>query len=260
MDSRSSRRAAKPGLPSRANMFVLIGLHTGLVEGIDPQQIAGQAAGVLKEIDQLPRPVGRALAGTVEQEVGHAAVHVGQDGAPPWPVRPTKPQGLAREKVQARPRGRRVTGSCRTGALWERRSAPRSQTGQALALLDVLAHGVQVGGELHAGGEQALARPCPRSRRRAASTTPPKKRKAGLVAGQQLHLLAAPRTGRCGRRRTARRGCPGRAADSASMASAAPRHQLRAMSSPAHGDGQQAHGGEDGVAPADGVGHARRSS
>ena len=34
--------------------ILLIGLPARLVEGIDPQQIAGQAAGILKEIDQFP--------------------------------------------------------------------------------------------------------------------------------------------------------------------------------------------------------------
>lgn len=35
-----------------------IGLHPRLIEGVYPGEIAGQAAGILKEVDQLGRPSG----------------------------------------------------------------------------------------------------------------------------------------------------------------------------------------------------------
>ena len=58
------REGSKPGLQLLLHLLIawlaqqsehvlLICLHAGLVKGIDPQQVAGQAARVLEEIDQV---------------------------------------------------------------------------------------------------------------------------------------------------------------------------------------------------------------
>ena len=41
------------GLAEEGKHILLVRLHAGLVEGIHIQQIAGQAAGILKEVDEL---------------------------------------------------------------------------------------------------------------------------------------------------------------------------------------------------------------
>ena len=123
---------------------------------------------------------------------------------------------------------------------------------EALALLDILAHGVEVGGILHAGGEQALAL---LALALAVELFPPlgEEPEAGLIAGQQFHLLAPLVQGVAGGGilpsgvvRTGDGQCLhglGRAV-----------HQGLDVDA-GHGDGQQAHGGEDRVAAAHLVGH-----
>ena len=70
------------GLAQQGEHVGFIGLHPGLIKGVYPGEIAGQAAGILKEVDQLAGPVGGALWNG-EQEVGHASGDVGQHGALP---------------------------------------------------------------------------------------------------------------------------------------------------------------------------------
>ena len=122
----------------------------------------------------------------------------------------------------------------------------------ALALLDVLAHGVEVGGELHAGGEEALAL---LALALAVELLPPlgKEAEGGLIAHQQLGGLAGLIEGVTG-------GgiLPGgvvQAGDSQGLhgLGGAPHQGVEVNAG--HGDGQQAHGGEDGEPAADGVGH-----
>ena len=123
---------------------------------------------------------------------------------------------------------------------------------QPLALLDVLAHGVEVGGELHAGGEQALA---VLTLALAVELLPPfaHEPEGGIVAAQDLH-------GAAGAVQLIADGgvLPGGAikgrgaADLHHLGGAA--HQLIDVHA-GDGNGQQAHGGEDGVAAAHLVWH-----
>ena len=126
----------------------------------------------------------------------------------------------------------------------------------ALALLDILPHGVQVGGELHAGGEQTLAL---LALGLAVQLLPPlgHKPEAGLIGRQDLDLLAAavqlvpgggvlPRgVGTHVRRRAGVHHLAGAV------------HQGVDVDA-RHGDGQQPHGGQHAVPAAHVVGHHKR--
>ena len=122
-----------------------------------------------------------------------------------------------------------------------------------LALLDILAHGVQIGGELHAGGEQALAL---LALGLAVQLLPPlgHEPEAGLIRRQDLDLLAGavhlvPRTGILPRRIGVhlRRGA---------AVHHLPRTGHQRLDVDArHGDGQQAHGRQHAVPAAHLVGH-----
>ena len=125
----------------------------------------------------------------------------------------------------------------------------------ALPLLDVLAHGVQVRGELHAGREQALAL---LALALAVELLPP------LGHEPEGRLIGRPgsrsSSRRCIELVPGRGILPGR--DSAPYLPAVQTScirrppAIRARDVDArHGDGQQAHGGEDAVAPADVVRH-----
>ena len=46
------------GLAQQGEHVGFIGLHPGLIKGVYPGEIAGQATGILKEVDQLAGPVG----------------------------------------------------------------------------------------------------------------------------------------------------------------------------------------------------------
>ena len=122
-----------------------------------------------------------------------------------------------------------------------------------LTLLDVLAHGVEVGGELHAGGEQALVL-LPLAL--AVELLPPlgEEPEPGLVARQDLDLL--PLGVEVGAGGGVLPGGVGRKvrlpAGLHHIGGAG--HELLQVHS-GHGDGQQAHGGEDAVAAAHIVGH-----
>ena len=123
---------------------------------------------------------------------------------------------------------------------------------QALTLLDVLAHGVQIGGELHAGGEEGLA---VLALGLAEELLPPLAEEAegGLVSHQDLHLLAQ-----------GVQGVPGGGVLPGRIVRAGGGEGLHGLGGALHqggdihpgaGDGQQAHGGEDGIAAAHRVGH-----
>ena len=124
--------------------------------------------------------------GQVHAQVGHPAVHMGQSH---------RPQSLLSHEGEVLP-GEEVEpvhvlriigdGELTLGLL----KAHHRLHEDALPLLNVLAHGVQVGGKLHAGGEDALA---VLAFALAVELLPPlgEEAEGGLVAGQQLHLLAA---------------------------------------------------------------------
>ena len=123
---------------------------------------------------------------------------------------------------------------------------------ESLTLLDILAHGVQVRGVLHAGGEQALAL---LALAFAVELLPPlgEEPEAGLVAGQQLHLLAPLVQSVAG-------GgiLPGgvvRAGGGQGLHGLSRAVHQGLNVDTGHSDGQQAHGGEDGVAAAHLVRH-----
>ena len=75
-------------LAQKSKHVLLVSLHAGLVEGVDPQQIAGYAAGELKEVNERAN-AGLVPAPGLQHQVGHAAVHVSQQGAAP--ARPQNP-------------------------------------------------------------------------------------------------------------------------------------------------------------------------
>ena len=79
---------------------------------------------------------------------------------------------------------------------------------------------------------------------------------AGLVAGHELRCSCPCGTGCCGRRRTCSSRFSWNVASSYSVSWPRRRRAISAsMSHAGHGDGQQAHGGEHGVAAAHVVGH-----
>ena len=121
----------------------------------------------------------------------------------------------------------------------------------ALALLDVLSHGVQVGGQLHAGGEDALA---VLALTLAVELFPPfgKEAEGGLEAAEDLDLLsgsikAVPGGGVLGR------GGAGRICQTLLALSHGAGHETADVDA-RHGNGQQTHGGQHGVAAAHLVG------
>ena len=123
---------------------------------------------------------------------------------------------------------------------------------KALALLDVLAHGVEVRGELHAGGEQALV---VLALALAVQLLPPLQHEAegGVIAGQQLH-------GAAGAVQLVADGgiAPGGAVVGGLGAAVhhlggAPHQGVDVHAG--DGDGQQAHGGQHAVPAAHVIGH-----
>ena len=208
--------------------------------------MAGQAAYILKEVDQEAH-AGLADGGHLDEHIGHTAVHMGQHHAPHGLVC-HKGERLASQEVQA-VNVLRVVGDQKLALGSE---IDHGLAHEALALLDILAHGVQVCGVLQAGGEQALAL---LALALAVELFPPlgEEAEAGLVAGQHLHLLAALVQGVAGG------GVP--PCGVVQSGDGQLRHGLgRAVHQsldvdPGHSDGQQAHSGEDRVPAADGVGH-----
>ena len=41
------------GFPQKSEHILLVALHAGLIEGVDPQQVAGNGAGFLEEVDHI---------------------------------------------------------------------------------------------------------------------------------------------------------------------------------------------------------------
>ena len=65
------------GLTQQSEHIFLIGLNTGLVEGIDSQNISGNCAGKLEEVDQIAQRV-RTSVGKLKQDIGNTAILVCQ--------------------------------------------------------------------------------------------------------------------------------------------------------------------------------------
>ena len=115
-------------LAKQGEHILLVGLHPRLIEGVHVQQIAGEAAGVLERSrSAAPRSAG-VLPEVIHDQVGHAALRVGQQGALHGPV-PDEVQGLARQEVQP-VAVRLVRRDCQL-SVGGTRGAPRSQTSGA---------------------------------------------------------------------------------------------------------------------------------
>ena len=171
------------GLAEQREHILLVGLDTGLIEGIDAEQIAGQTAGELKEVNELAEGAGIALAGG-DDEVGDAALDVGEERAV-HRLTVDEVHGFALKEVQAVA----VDVVVRDGELVGIGGEADDRFQQrALALLDILTHGVQVGGEIDAGGEEALAL---LALAFAVELLPPLRHEAErrLEAGEQLDLF-----------------------------------------------------------------------
>ena len=89
------------GLAQQREHILLIGFNAGLVEGVYVQQIAGQAAGIFKKVNQ-PAESSGALALRLQDQVGDAALTVRQQSPLRSPV-PDVIHGSPRQKVQAVP-------------------------------------------------------------------------------------------------------------------------------------------------------------
>ena len=68
------------GLAQQCEHVFLIAFHARLVEGVYAQHIAGDGARLFKEIDEVAKVFFR-QAFHLKDDVGHAAVGVGQNGA-----------------------------------------------------------------------------------------------------------------------------------------------------------------------------------
>ena len=88
----------KLGTAQESKHVLLIGLHAGLVEGVDLQHVAADAAGELKEIEELAQSAGIHL-GAAQDHGRSAAVVVSGQGALAGHLT-DKAQGLASQIVQ----------------------------------------------------------------------------------------------------------------------------------------------------------------
>ena len=139
------------GLVKQGKHVLLVCLHARLVEGVHAKDVAGDTAGTLEEINQL------AEIELVEHRqgnlhVGHPAVHVRQHRAEFCHLVHLV-HALAGEEVQS-------VEVCLI--VWEiylvvrRLHRDNGLKLMALAVLDILSHRVQVGGEVHACREDTL--------------------------------------------------------------------------------------------------------
>jgi hypothetical protein len=65
------------GLAQQGKHVFLVGLNSGLVKGIYTEQQTAQAAGALKEIDELTQTMG-VKTGHADNQIGNSSVNVGQ--------------------------------------------------------------------------------------------------------------------------------------------------------------------------------------
>ena len=164
---------------------LLIELDAGLVERVHAQHIGGDAARQLEEVEQLAERIGIDLVG-LQHDVRYAAVDVGAERALEGLLL-DKVERLALEVVQAV----QILPVDLDGRAFARRGkADDGLEEVALALLDHLAEGVQVGREFHGRGEQALT---VLALAFAEQLLPPAREvaEARLIAAQQLDGLAA---------------------------------------------------------------------
>ncbi len=131
---------------------LLVGLYAGLVEGVNTEHVAADAASLLEEVDELAEVVlveGRDL----DLDVWHAAIGMGEESAELSHLVDLV-YTLASEVVEAVEVGvvggdyDLLVGLCNGDAGLE---------DDALSLLNPLTHRVEVGGEVGASGEDALA-------------------------------------------------------------------------------------------------------
>ena len=86
------------GTAEKSEHILLIGFHTGLVEGIDFQHVAADAAGEFKEVEQLAQRAGIHL-GAAQHHGGGAAVVVSCQSSPEGHLAP-EAHGLASQIVE----------------------------------------------------------------------------------------------------------------------------------------------------------------
>ena len=139
------------GFAEEVEHVAFVGLDAGLVEGVDTERVAADATGKLKEVDQLAEGV---FVDTVDRDFhhGHATVDVGFDGAFGGAV-VNLGQALVGQIVDAVEV--LVVGGDGDGGV----GLAHTNHGfhhQALALLHVLSHRVQVGGDTEAVRQQAF--------------------------------------------------------------------------------------------------------
>ena len=172
-------------LAEEGKHVLLVGFHTGLVERIHAKYEARDAAGALEEVDELAEVVGIEF-GHDDAEVGHAAIDVGQLRAEFGHLvhlvhAATFEEVEAVEVFLVVGEEHGVAGLChRDDGLED----------GALAVLNPLAHGVEVGGEVDGSGEDALAS---LAFAFAIELLPPFVHgvELGLIVGQDFDLLAS---------------------------------------------------------------------
>ena len=113
--------------------------------------MTGQAAHILEEIDEISHR-GLTNGGQFDQHIGDAAVYMGQDSASHSLLR-HKGEGLSRQEIEA-VHVVRIVGD---DELPLGGKLNYSFKHEPLSLLDILAHGVEVGSKFYAGREEAFA-------------------------------------------------------------------------------------------------------
>ena len=140
------------GLAEEAEHVFLVGLYSRLVEGVDVEHVAAYSAGELEEIDELAEDL-LVDARQLDAKDGDATVGMGDDGALLGVVVDLG-QRLWNQIVDS-VKILLVGGD--DDVLGRGFDAEDGLEHEALALLDVLTHGVEVGGEAKAVREDAFA-------------------------------------------------------------------------------------------------------
>ena len=236
------------GLVEQGEHVFLVGLDAGLVEGIHAEQQAADAAGALEEVEELAEVVLVELR-QGDFQVGHAAVHVGELGAE-FGHFVHFVHALAGQEVEAVEV--LLVGGDAEAAVGLFDGEHGLEDG-ALAVLDPLAHGVEVGGEVDGCGEDAFVL---LALALAVELFPPLADvvEFGVVVGEDFDFLAALVEG------VAHGGVDGAGVLAEGGAyGGGLLHGYGALHEgfdvePGHGDGQEAYGGEHGEAAAHVVG------
>ena len=240
-------RGSIAGLAQQMEHVLLVGLDAGLVEGVDALHVAGHAAGELKEVDERAERF-RADLRQADLGDGHAAGDVrGLGGLHGLFVDVAHlAAGQVVEPVEILVVGR--DGDGRSGVVKEDNGLLQ----HADAVLDILAHGVQVRRQVDGGGEDALA---VLALGLAVELLPPLRHEAerGLVGGQNFNILAVRVQGLAAHGVLPRGAVYAGTERILALGLRAAHERLNVDS--AAGDGQQAHSRQHGVAAADVVGH-----